>query len=204
MNSVRYIIISCAIMGATVPTTYALPVIEWNTVDYHLNPGTFSFFTEFPYSGGDGADIWGVLTLDPGGLWAELDAQGGTLGIAHKWFLMDYGELIDAAAADDPVDPFAITYFSDLEYYSTVMDVNQSIYIGFQLGSMEFSPFQTQYGWVELIYDGDSINYVSSATERTGLGIYAGTGMAVPEPATIGLLSIGALGLAWRRRNRKP
>lgn len=180
----------------------AIPVIEWNTVSFNSNYGGFSFFTEFPYSGRDGASIWGVLTLDPGGSWADLDAESGTIGVAHKWFIMDYDNLIDSRATET-AEPFATIYFSNIEFHSAILNVNQPFYLGFQIGSTEFTPYQVQYGWVELLFDGDSLNYVSSATERTGLGIYAGTGTAVPEPSTIGLLSIGALGMAWKRRTRK-
>lgn len=194
-----------ALLGLFVAPSQALPVVEWNTVNFNCNnsdSGWFSFFTEFPYSGGDGASIWGALMLDPGGSWADLDAESGTAGVAHKWFTMDYGELVDAGAAET-ADPFAIIYFSDIEFYSARMDVNQPFYLGFQIGSMEFVPNQVQYGWVELLFDGDSINYVSSATERTGLGIYAGTGTAIPEPTTAGLILLGAIGLAWRRQAQK-
>ena len=52
--------------------------------------------------------------------------------------------------------------------------------------STEHLPNAVQYGWAELLFDGASVSVASSATERTGLGIYAGTGQAFPEPATAG------------------
>ena len=122
----------------------------------------------------------------------------GTVGIAYRWFAVGYGELIDFGLAASS-DPFADNITS--EYGSIHLDSDQPFYLGFRLGGPDYP--ETEYGWAELLYNGTAISVFSSATERTGVGIYAGTGMAVPEPSTIGLLSIGALCLACRRRNRK-
>lgn len=180
----------------------AVPVVEWNTVRYVGRPGSFGLFTEIPSAGGMGADIVGLLTYDSGGMWVDIDVETGTIGVAHKWFKMEYGELMDAVSTET-ADPFAIIYFSDMEYYSARLDLNQPFYLGFQLGSTEYFPNYAQYGWVELIYDGNTINYVSSATERTGLGIYVGTGTAIPEPSTVGLLVIGAVVMTTKYLKRK-
>ena len=94
--------------------------------------------------------------------------------------------------------------FGDENYLgSLTLTEGESMYLGFRLDAYGFPPYNREYGWAELLYDGTTISVVSSATERTGLGIYAGTGSAIPEPTTAGLLLIGAMGLAWRRRMQK-
>ena len=172
--------------------------VEWDTVlgtfdgtDFSLTTGMNTSFE---------AGILGAILLDGGGLWAELTADNATIGLDHHWFLMDYDELVDAEAlaTSRPFVPF-----SDPEYATVRLNLNQSFYLGFQLGSTEHFPNAVQYGWAELFFDGAAVSVASSATERTGLGIYAGTGQAIPEPATAGLLLLGAAGLLRvRRRGR--
>ena len=186
----------CFLSGTNV---LAMQVVEWNTVSINyetVNAPSISFGLYTQMGVGSGAAVFGDGQIDMDGLWTTLDAYGGTLGIAHRWFVVDYGELIDwdTALASDA---FADTMTA--EYESLQLDYGQSLYLGFRLGGSDFLP-SIQYGWVELYFDGYEVSVLSSATERTGLGIYAGTGTAVPEPATTGLLLMGALALVWRKR----
>jgi hypothetical protein len=178
-----------------VTPSQALPVVEWNTVGGDFSGHSFFFGTDSPLGG---ASVFGLLTYEPEGWWARLDAEDGTMGISHKWFAMEYGALIDATSAA-AADPFAMVIFSQIEYGSIQVDYDVPFYLGFQMGTPD-GTFGAQYGWVELLFNGEAVSVGASATERTGLGIYAGTGTAVPEPATTGLLLFGAAGLAWRRR----
>lgn len=178
---------------------WAFPVVEWNTVhmDYEFAQPpaqAFTLFTQWdPWTG---AGVSGGADQNLSGLWVTLMAYSTTLGIAHRWFEVDYGELIngDTALASD-----AFADNMTPEHGSLHLDYGQVLYLGFRLGGTDFLP-DTQYGWAELYFDGDTVSVTASATERTGLGIYAGTGTAIPEPATAGLLLIGAAGLAWRKR----
>ena len=171
--------------------------VEWDTV-----LGTFDG-TEFTLTTGMSssyeAGIFSTALLDGGGLWVDLTAYTVTLGLDHHWFLVGYDELVDAEAlaTSRPFVPF-----SDPEYATIRLNLNQSFYLGFQLGSTEHYPNAVQYGWAELFFDGAAVSVASSATERTGLGIYAGTGQAIPEPATAGLLLLGMAGLLRVRRRR--
>ena len=179
----------------------AVPVVEWNTVQIYYEvrdvPSIyFSLGTQ--QTPGLGAAVSGEGTMDLDGWWTILVANGLTAGIAHRWFVVDYGELIDWDTAEAS-DAFADNITA--ERGSLRLDWAQPVYLGFRTGGADYCPY-TEYGWVELYYDNYSVSVVASATERTGLGIYAGTGNAVPEPATAGLLLLGAAGLARGRRRK--
>ena len=171
--------------------------VEWDTVLGTLDGTDFSLTTGMDNS--FEAGIFSTAFLDDDGLWVDLTAYTVTIGLDHSWFLVDYDDLVDASAltTSRPFDPF-----SDPEYATIRLNLNQSFYLGFQLGSTEHNPNTVQYGWVELLFDGEAVSVASSATERTGMGIYAGTGQAIPEPATAGLLLLGTMGLLRVRRRR--
>ena len=197
----HYIVIGLITWIALQIPSYAFPIVEWNTVDisysiYNENDVLFSLFTEAT-TGGAGVSGGGLREAD--GWWSTLDANSSTIGISLRFFEVNYGDLIDWDLAESSA-PFADNITA--EYGSLLLDYDQSIYLGFRLGGADYSP-DIEYGWAQLYFDGDAVSVLSSATERTGLGIYAGTGTAIPEPATAGLLLIGAVGLAWRRYNHK-
>ena len=193
MRTIRQILFVLIAGFASIAKVMAVPVVDWNTVSISCTDDYFNLGTST--SGGAGAGIEGLLFQDDAGLWANLTANRGTVGIAYRWFAVGYGELINFGLAESS-DPFADNITS--EYGSIHLDNDQSFYFGFRLGGPDY--LETEYGWAELLYDGTAVSVLSSATERTGLGIYAGTGTAIPEPTTAGLLLIGAMGLAWKRR----
>ena len=176
---------------------WAFPVIEWNTVSGSFSASDFTINTSSLL----GYDIrfWGSISY--GGNKSTLVTEDMLASLYQKWVPMSYGDLIyDASIAEGiPLADNANYY----DWYPLVLDMNVPCYLGFQIGENDGSPEFAEYGWVELFYDGTTISVGSSATERTGLGIYAGTGSAIPEPTTAGMLLIGAMGLAWKRRMQK-
>ena len=193
------------IMVATVftVTAQAFPIIEWNTVSLtygieNMVQSHFGLHTE--NRDGDGASILGAGESEASGLWTILTATDGTAGISQWWFPVQYGELIDIDSLT-PDDPLAIINISQIDFGSIQLNSTEPFYLGFCVGYPQWD--YADYGWVELLFDGETVSAVSSATERTGLGIYAGTGTAIPEPTTAGLLLIGATGFAWLRWMRK-
>lgn len=181
--------------------SWAIPVVEWSVVDI----GTDTWIPEFGYGSyvtlstdvhnGDGVCVWSTIQQD--GSAARLDAVTSLIGLGSSWFPVSHGMLVDKNAATSG-DAF---YDQIGGTPSTPIDLlfNEPFYLGFCLG-MDYD--SSWYGWVELQYDGEAVSALSSAVEKTGLGIYAGTGTAIPEPATTGLLLLGAAGLVWRRRRK--
>ena len=125
-----------------------------------------------------------------------------TLGIRHWWFATQYGTAIDASAMEDAdylvnADP--------VEFGSIYMPLNQVFYLGFQLDGppapdYPHPPLYYVYGWASLLWDGTELTLVDSAAETTGVGIYAGTYDAIPEPTSAGLLLAGIAAALLRRR----
>lgn len=172
----------------------AVPVVEWDTVgiSYAVNNLTEVYFT----LGTASAYFTGVGTQEIDGWWTVLYGYGGTVGISHKWFEVEYGDLVDWDLSES-ADPFA--GIDPPVGGSIHLNYGETAYLGYRLGGTTSFP-DAEYGWVELYFDGNEVSVVSSAIERTGLGIYAGMGVAVPEPAAMGLLGAGVLALIWRKR----
>ena len=197
MKMLKQYLLAIALFFFSGSILHAVPVVQWDTVSGNF--GISNFGVETMMTGFNIAAFFGTMLFDDTKLWAELTANKGFIGTPHQWFPMNYGDPVDAAATAAATDPFVVVY-GDRRIFETIhLDLNESYYLGFQLGSTEFYPNVVQYGWAELLYDGSSISVRSSATERTGLGIYTGTGMVIPEPATMELLILGAAGIIWKR-----
>ncbi len=66
----------------------------------------------------------------------------------------------------------------------------QTGYLGFQLSS-------GNYGWIEIALDAGGMTFLGAAYENSGADIAAG---AVPAPASLGMLAMGAGALLRRKR----
>ncbi len=125
-----------------------------------------------------------------------------TIGIAHLWFATEYGVAVDSSAMADA------DYLANLEteeYGPIDVPLNQVFFLGFRLDGSDPPVSYYIYGWAALLWDGTQLTLVDSAAETTGVGIYAGTYDAIPEPTTAGLLLAGLAVLAVRRRRmRRP
>ena len=163
----------------------------------------------------DAANYFIASDISPGGdAWITFEVVQGpdymfamqgnnmTLGIRHWWFAPQYGTAIDASAMEDAdylvnADP--------VEFGSIYMPLNQVFYLGFQLDGppapdYPHPPLYYVYGWASLLWDGTELTLVDSAAETTGVGIYAGTYDAIPEPTSAGLLLAGIAAALLRRR----
>ena len=183
------------------PPIWAASVVEWNTVSGGGDRTNFGLYTDL--TGSSDVGIEGTTTPNDLLDIIILSTEGGTVACAHSWFPVIYGSLVDELAWQSATD-FLADIGDSYDLGSLTLTTGESLYLGFRLDAYGFPPYNREYGWAELLYDGTTISVVSSATERTGLGIYAGTGTAIPEPSSAGLLTIGVVGLAWIRLNRKP
>lgn len=194
----KWILALCCLWMLHVATVSAIPVVEWSVVDVgtdtwipHFGSGSYVTLSTDVHNG-DGVCVWS--TIQQNGSTARLDAVTSLTGLKSSWFPVSYGMLVDQNAATS-----GDVFYDQLGgSASAPIDLlfNVPFYLGFCLG-MDYD--SAWYGWVELQYDGESISALNSAVEKTGFGIYAGTGTAIPEPATAGLLLLGAAGLVWRR-----
>ncbi len=180
---------------------HAVPAIQWNTVgmNYSALPWNrvyFNFYTQQVF--GNRIGVSGGGQRDGAGQWTTLEANALAVGMEYRFFEAEYGDVIDSCFAASAA-AFADSVTGECE--DLYFDAGQRIYLGFRLGSNENFPY-AEYGWAELYFDGNVVSILSSATERTGLGIFAGTGQAIPEPATAGLLLLGAAGLVRGRRRK--
>ena len=112
-----------------------------------------------------------------------------------------FGDAVDANSAA-AVSPLADNITPQTG--TTQITGNQVFYLCFWMGNggggtAPGAPGSV-YGWVSLIWNGTALTVKDSAAETTGVGIYAGTYNAIPEPATAGLLLAGLSALALRRR----
>jgi len=152
-----------------------------------------------------GAGVWLEVVCGLG-LEATLHARNVTVGIGHKWFTTQYGIVLDASALVK-ADYLANAY--TMEFGSIEMPYNQVFYLGFQLDAPPNPAFPDVpvfiYGWAALLWDGTELTLVDSAAEMSGVGLYAGTYNAIPEPSAAGLLLVGVAALVVRRRHtRRP
>ena len=151
----------------------------------------YSFLAE-EYAGGAGVDF---EVQDNGTL--SLTATSVTVAVGHLWYETAYGAPVDANAVS-VATPFADNI---IPTRGTVnIDINQIFFLGFWLDADAGGAPSDIYGWASLLWDGTELTLVDSAAETTGVGIYAGTYDAIPEPSAAGLLLVGIAAALLRRR----
>ena len=147
-----------------------------------------------------GAGAWIEMNLVySGGATATLMALGGTAGLGHIWFQTDAGAPINAAAVSSAV-PFARMQGGVVEMGSVTLTRFVPIYMAFFIDGDPLH--EATYGWASLVWNGTALRLTDSAYETTGVGIYAGTYTAIPEPSAEGLIAAGLSALALRRKRR--
>ena len=193
----KHILATIVVLSAPI-AALALPVIEWDTVRVSYDYGPwgevrFSLRTEHSFSP---ADCWGGGEREADGWWTTLHQESGSIAAAFRFFVVHYGDLVD----------FDLSESSEIILEMRAGNIRRSVWIGINpcilvsvLGIQNMrAKHCAEYGWAKLLFDGETVHVLGSATERTGLGIYAGTGTAIPEPATTGLLLMGVAGILWK------
>ena len=124
-----------------------------------------------------------------------------TAGAGQIWYLAGYGDAIDAAAAN-AADPLADSYNGIIGQID--LTINDPFYLSYWLGdSGAPGSAGSVYGWAQLIYDGTTLSLLDSAAETTGVGLYTGTYIPIPEPGTLALALTSVLALGIRRLRRR-
>ena len=121
---------------------------------------------------------------------------------------VSYGTPIDYGLFANSTDPFFRTYNpatgTSISQTGLTIPLYETVFLAFAFENLSTIPpgsfTDLSYGWVELGYKDGEVYVVSSAQETTGLGLYAGTGTAIPEPSTTLLALSGLAVLCLRRR----
>jgi hypothetical protein len=157
---------------------------------------------------GGGNDYWlsGRSAIGPGGGFdfyltqsgvnATLQPYSYSVGLGHIWFETSLGLAVDANALSTAT-PLMDAYIP--EFGSLQITINEVFYLGFFVDGHPGS-FEETYGWASLAWNGTELVLLDSAAEISGVGIYAGTYTAVPEPISAVLSLIGISVLLIKRK----
>ena len=194
--------------------------IQWGVITYLPNSKvdwseeegwiTFSSFEGIPKQGAlNRFEVCFLLELSS--LGATL-SRGGTMLLGYDsslWRVVDEGDFISYDTMFTGQDDYFSNDWKAGPWSDVFIRTDETVILAFMAGNI-FWEYENggaeaekwyRYGWVELGYNGTDIYIVNSAMETTGLGIYAGTGSVIPEPATA-LLALSGLALLWRRRRK--
>ena len=188
----------CFIVSATAFQCSASSV-NWDVIAYGPNNwggGGYMFVGESPVG------VFGAYFLmDRSPLSVTLSCNDDAaffLGYVPSWWrVVEKGSLVDYDSIIAPHDDYFYYYGNNgpVGLQSIIVPRSMTVVLAFATGGLG----TYYYGWVELGYNGN-LYIVNSAMEITGQGIYAGTGIATPEPSSALLALSGMAFLLLRRR----
>jgi len=178
--------------------------VEWGVAVFGykgISPGIYGFGVILPTNGA-GTDLEIKVTTTPWETTLKNTLESYTLGYGIVLLQVDYNTLIDQDLLLNSSDPFFNTYGSSGERISQTdvkISLYETVYLAFAWGGLG----SDLCGWVALTYDDTGVHLVDSAMDMTRQGIYAGTGITVPESSTALLALSGLAVLCLRRRKRQ-
>ena len=178
-------------------------MVQWNIAGWGYN----SYFDYYMlgFTVPDGTGVGRGLDVISTSMHAVLTPnwEYGTLSYGTLMLQTDYNTLIDHDLFANATGFFE-TYLPNGMSTSEAnleIDVYNTVFLAFAIGSHYGNDFDALwYGWIEFGYNGKNVYIVNSALETTGQGIYAGTGLVVPEPSAALLAIVGLAVLGLRRR----
>ena len=177
--------------------------VEWGVADFgliYIDDLYGLGIREPTYGAGTGTDI--KVTTSPTQAILKNNLKYYTIGYGIVLLQVGYNTLIDQDLLLNSSDPFFSTYGSSGERISQTdvkISLYETVYLAFAWGGLG----SDLCGWVALTYDDTGVHLVDSAMDMTRQGIYAGTGITVPEPSAVLLALSGLSLLLLRRRCRK-
>lgn len=182
------------------PDEPQIVVVDHNIeFDSEVHPFVLEAYPEANHRGEVIQELFGNFTsiyFDYDG--TNLTAVASVLDEGSDWYVVNPGDVFGFASLESgQFTPI----FTANDARGPVFVGTDEFYLGVSTDTGLPAPGRDVFGWVHLRNDNGELQMIENAVAYNSLGIIVGASTVIPEPSSIVLLGVGALGLmAYRRR----